>query len=247
MRGFHSLTDDDDAAASGRALLALSDIHGDLEALDAVLAAVRDVELCGVVATGDHCMGGADPFGVWRRLQEIGAVMTRGASDVALGVLNDATVRRLETAPGSVAQADSLLTFRRTQEALGDVICRRLAELPSTAVVSLDDMSGVMVLHGSPSDEHQSLCDGPGLVDDVGCVAEDVVVVGRSHEGFAKRVRNGLLVVNAGSVGQSNVPGPRGERTAHAVLIVPCVDRRVRAYGRDVPLLANAERARRAG
>jgi predicted phosphodiesterase len=232
----------DEAVPSGRPLLCLSDIHGDLGALESVLDEVRDVELCGIVAAGDHCLGGPDPFGVWQRLIGLGAHMVRGPSDLALGML-----RAEHWSPRTAREEARLVTFLRTQQALGDVVCRRLAELPSTFVVSLDDRSGVMVMHGSPADEYRGLQDDEHLAHEVGCVAEDVLVVGSTHRGFQRRIDH-LLVVNAGSVGQSPVRARAGERTAHAVLVVPCVDGIVRAFARYVPIdPAAASRARRAG
>lgn len=230
--------DDEDAAVpvpAGRPLLCLSDIHGDLGALESVLDEVRDVELCGVVAAGDHCLGGPDPFGVWQRLLGLGAHMVRGPSDLALGTLHPSRTERGRWEPRTAREEARLVTFLRTQQSLGDVVCRRLAELPSTVVISLDDRSGVMVMHGSPADEYRGLQDDEHLPHEVGCVAEDVLVVGSTHRGFERHVDQ-LLVVNAGSVGQSPVRGRGGERTAHAVLLVPCVDGKVRAFARDVPI-----------
>src|ERR1044071_2673308 len=77
----------DEPQLSGRALLCISDVHGDLGALESVLAAAEHLDLCGVVAAGDHCLGGPDPFGVWQRLLTLGAHMARGPSDLALGML----------------------------------------------------------------------------------------------------------------------------------------------------------------
>jgi predicted phosphodiesterase len=224
---------------AGRPLLCVADIHGDLNALDSVLDAVKHVELCGVVAAGDHCLGGPDPFGVWQRLNELGAHMVRGPSDLALGMLR---VRGMS--PRNAREEVRLVTFLRTQQALGEVVCRRLAELPSTLVVSLDDKRGVMVMHGSPRDEYCGLVDDEHLAHEVDCVAEDVLVTGSTHRGFVRRVEQ-LLVVNAGSVGVSPVRTEEG-RTAHAVLVVPCVDGIVRAFPRDIPV-AVASRVRRAG
>lgn len=234
---------DDDAAASplrpaGRPLLCISDIHGDRLALEAVLDATRHLRLEGIVAAGDHCLGGPDPFGVWQRLLQLGATMVRGASDLALG-----TVRTLEVAPKSAREEARLVMFLRTQEALGEIVCRKLADLPVTAVVSLEDTSGVMVMHGSPSDDLRGLLDDEHLADEVGCVAEDVLVVGASHRGFERRLDR-LLVINAGSVGMSPLR-ERGMRTAHAVLVQPFCDGVVRAFAREIPVSAAA--ARRVG
>lgn len=237
-----------DSVPVGRPLLCLSDIHGDLVALESVLDAVKHLDLCGVVAAGDHCLGGPDPFAVWQRLHDVGAEMVRGPSDIALGML-----RVKGMSPRNAREEARLVTFLRTQQALGDVVCRRLAELPSTLVVSLDDTSGVMVMHGAPSDEYRGLADDEHLEAEVGCVAEDVLVCGSTHRGFARRfdgdcigASGSLLVVNAGSVGMSptlvrtldthlhdGAHGPH-ERSAHAVLLVPYSDGRVRAFPRDI-------------
>ncbi len=234
---------DDDVGASaprptGRPLLCLSDIHGDRAALEAVLDAARHLQIEGIVAAGDHCLGGPDPFGVWQRLLQLGATLVRGASDLALGTVHAGDVR-----PQSAREEARLLTFLRTQEALGEIVCRKLAELPVTAVVSLADTSGVMVMHGSPNDDLRGLLDDEHLADEVACVAEDVLVVGATHRGFERRVAK-LLVINAGSVGRSPTR-LQNARSAHAVLVQPFSDGVVRAYGRDVPVSAAA--VRRAG
>jgi predicted phosphodiesterase len=235
--------DDVLALVCGRPLLCLSDIHGDVDALESVLDAVARVELCGIVATGDHCLGGPDPFGVWQRLLALGAHCARGPSDLALG-----TLRVHNMAPRSAREEARLVTFLRTQQALGDIVCRRIAELPSTLVFSLEDTRGVMVMHGSPSDEYRGLQDDEHLEAEVGCVAEDALVCGSTHRSFARRVGENLLVVNAGSVGQSPVRGARGERTARAVLLAPCADGLPRAFARDIAVRRAARAAgKRAG
>ena len=225
----------------GRPLLAVSDIHGHLDALEAVLDQMVDTELCGIVAAGDHCLGGPQPFEVWQRLLQLGATMVRGESDLALASVDGATL----AARGEFS-AERVAAFQRTQDALGDIVCRRLGELPTTAVVSMDDRSGVMVVHGSPAYVQSSIV--PEHSDDeleqlMGCVAEDALVVGRSHRGFVRR-RGPVLVVNAGSVGEGPT-GPDGARRAHAVLLQEFSDGVLRAAERDVLVPARA-RGRRA-
>lgn len=218
-------------------MLALSEIRGDLAALEAVLDAVRGLELCGIVCAGDHCFGGPEPFGVWQRLRALGATLVRGPTDLALG-----TLRVEAITPRDALQEEALERFLASRSALGDLLCRRLAELPTTCVVSLDDRSGVMVLAGSPKDDHATLgpdLDDEELDDETGCVAEDVLVVGRSSQGIIRRLPR-LLFVNAGSVSRNARTSPEGRRTAHAVLIQPYSDGVVRAFGTDIAV-ADAE------
>ncbi len=220
----------------GRPLLVVSDIHGDLAALEAVLAEVEGLDLCGIVAAGDHCFGGPDPLGVWLRLQGLNATLVRGETDWALGAVPSEKLKAWMSADLGEEEQRRLSQFEATKSAMGDILCRRLADLPSTVVVSLDDRSGVMVLHGTPSSVHRSLdADMPEAEfgTEVACIAEDVLVVGRSHRGFVRRDSK-LLVVGAGSVGQSEVVGAGGEKTAHAVLLAPFADGKVYAAARDV-------------
>lgn len=256
----------------GRPLLAVSSVAGDLAALDAVLASVEGVELCGVVAAGDHCLGGPDPFGVWQRLMDLQATLVRGESDLALGTLEaerlptglasvavrlDGLARRVPLAhyrPTSAEDEARLETFLACRAALGDIVCRRLGELPSTAVVSLDGRAGVMVTNGSPADEWRSLTPEMTeieLIHEVGCTAEDALVVGRDGRGFLRQA-GPVLVVGAGSVGRSPFRTGRGDRTAHAVLIQEFTDGAVRARALDVVMPGHVEtgsrrKRRRAG
>jgi predicted phosphodiesterase len=272
MSGWRSLLVDDvgrpPVRRVGRPLLCLSDIHGDLVALESVLSAVRSVDLGGIVVAGDHCLGGPKPFAVWQRLQSLGAQLARGPSDLALGAL-----QAVDRTPSSAAEEARILAFLRTRQALGDVVCRRLAELPATLVVSLEDTRGVMVMHGSPVDDCRGLTDDEHLADDVACVAEDALVVGATHVPFARRVAREppwceakgekeededdaeggialppapLLVANVGSVGMSPVRRPDGRRTAHAVLVAAGDDGALHAWGQDV-LVVDAGNARRVG
>lgn len=254
----------------GRPLLALSGIFGDLEALEGVLAAYRDIELCGIVAAGDHCFAGDDPFGVWCRLMELEATLVRGETDLALGTLSAERLPDGEAAvavrhpglPGAITLSRyrptepddeaKLETFLSTAAALGDIVCRRLAELPSTAVVSLDGRAGVMVTNGSPADAWRALTPEMTeieLIHEVGCTAEDALVVGRDPRGFLREAGE-VLVIGAGSVGRSPTTSGRGRRTAHAVLVQEFTDGKVRARTSDIEVPGKARgttRQRRAG
>jgi predicted phosphodiesterase len=217
----------------GKPLLALSDIHGDINALEAILNAVCRIDLSGVVVAGDHCLGGSAPFQVWQRLQEIGAKMTRGASDFALGVLQTGNIT-----PYSPEQEERLKQFAWTRANLGDLVCRRLANLPITEVVSMDDRSGVMIVHGSPKDPLVSIA--KRLTSDqidaaTSCIAEDVLVMGMTHEAFVRK-QSRLLVVNAGAVGHSQDDKHPNCSMANATLLQGYDDGQVRAYAYDIPV-----------
>lgn len=243
----------------------MSDIHGDLAALESVLTAVRHVRLAGIIACGDHLVGGSHPFEVWTRLASLGAHLTCGPKDLALAALD-----HLEGITPTTSEGQARLEmFLRTRQAIGDVVCRRLGDLPSTLVVSLDDLRGVMALHGSPSDE-DILRENTDLEDRVASVAEDVLVTGANLLPFARRISqpclvpffNGadgededddapllpnrdLLVVNVGAVTPVAGMTDKG-RIARAVLVGTGDDGDVHAWGADI-VVDGARVSRRVG
>ena len=62
----------------------LSDIHGALAPLEAVLEELARREVSDIYVAGDLLLGGDQPLEVWRKLQSVNARCTRGASDTAL-------------------------------------------------------------------------------------------------------------------------------------------------------------------
>ncbi len=181
----------------GGPLLVISQIRGDLAALDEVLDKTGHLDLCGIVAAGDHCLGGPDPFGVYRRLGEVGAALVRGETDDALAVAD---------VPAHVEAEEGYDAYRRTRDQLGDVVCRRLGELPTTQVVTLGGHAGVMVVSGTPKLPHRGV--HPRMSDNeldflCGCAAEDVLVVGKGEGPFV-RALGPMLLAHPGAVA-----GPR--------------------------------------
>ena len=79
-------------------LAILADIHGNLEALEAVLLAAADAGVSRVVSLGDVVGYGADPLGCTYRLQEAGAALVLGNHDRA--VLEPAEIQAFSYAAG---------------------------------------------------------------------------------------------------------------------------------------------------
>ena len=69
-------------------LLCVSDIHGNLDALRAVLATAEKRAFHKLLVAGDIVFPGPEPLETWRRLSAAGAVMVQGVSDKALATLD---------------------------------------------------------------------------------------------------------------------------------------------------------------
>jgi predicted phosphodiesterase len=184
-------------------IVVLSDIHGVLPALEAVLAEpdVRSAEL--VVLTGDIAAG-PQPVETLDLLVSLGerAVWVRGNADRELAAM----------ARGEGGEAPDQISPWAANQLRPDQI-ELLAGLPSTVTLELDGLGPVLFCHATPrDDEEMVLVDSPisrwatvldGVPDEV-----RTVVCGHTHMPFARQVDR-RLVVNAGSVGMPyGAPGP---------------------------------------
>jgi predicted phosphodiesterase len=182
-------------------LALLYDIHGNLTALDAVLA---DAERAGAdrfLLGGDLVAFGPQPAEVLERLRGLpDATWIRGNTERWLADPSDA--------PSPMDEA-----ARAAAEAIGADAVRELAALPESAVVAEDtvcwhasyrsDMDGVAP---EAEDERDVMLRDPGF---------DRMVVGHTHVQFLRELKDGSTACNPGSVG---VPLDGDRRAAYALL-----------------------------
>jgi putative phosphoesterase len=193
---------------------ALYDVHGNLPALDAVLAEV-DAEL---ILVGGDVAAGPWPSETLERLRDLGERVhfIRGNAD-----------RELTMPPGQAGKAPpGVLDFvrqRLTAEQLDF-----LGRLPLTESVEVDGVGSVLFCHATPRDDEEILTrispDDRWRAALKG-VHEQVVVCGHTHVQFDREI-DGIRVVNAGSVGMpyEHEPG------AYWLLLGPGVDFRRTEY-----------------
>jgi putative phosphoesterase len=165
---------------------AISDIHGNLPALEAVLAEVDREGVAEIIVAGDTAHG-PWPAEVVDLLEERGALCVRGNADREVIERSD---RYGPLAPWSA-------------DRLGE---RRLATVrgwPLTVELSIDGLGDVIVCHSTPSSEdpiYTRITPDEELVDIFESVEANVVVCGHTHMQFDRTLSSGLRVVNPGSV-----------------------------------------------
>lgn len=181
-------------------LLCVSDIHGHLDALRAVLATAERRSFHKLLVAGDIIFPGPEPLETWRRLTAAGAVMVQGVSDKAVATLDPTMLRARNERERAM-----LDRMKGVRAELGDLVLERVRRLPTHARVPLEDGGELVLVHGSPLHPDEALTFDMGdeeidalLGDDCG----DVVVCGMSHTPF-HRVVGGVHVVNVGSVGEA--------------------------------------------
>ena len=180
----------------------LYDVHGNLNALEAV---VRDAEGAGAtsyVLGGDYALFGPAPEETVARLKALpDATWIRGNGERWTANPRDAPEN--EVVPGAIAACRDALDAEAVAE---------LAQLPEQVV-----LDGIRFCHGSPISDVRSFMPEP--TDDetelLDGVTEPRLIFGHTHLPFARRSASGVELVNPGSVG---MPFDGDPRAAYAVL-----------------------------
>jgi putative phosphoesterase len=172
-------------------LAVVSDIHGNLPALEAVLVDLGHARPDAVVLGGDLALGGPHPVEVIDRLRQLGWPSVLGNTDEAL----DEQRLPEKLRASFVGQAAA-----RTSEMLGP---ERVAWLTSLPLQWRGD--GVAVVHATPGDcwsivEH----DAPDekLREVYGAAGVENAIYGHIHHAYVREL-GGMKVANSGSVSLS--------------------------------------------
>ncbi len=199
---------------------ALSDIHGNLPALEAVLAEVRReapdlVVICGDVASGPL------PVETLNRLMTLpGTRFLHGNADRSLVAGFDGSAKPRLAGPGADWCAAQLSKEHRDF----------LASFPHEVRLEIDGLGRALFCHGSPrGDEEMMTAATPEvrLREIIAGSEADVIVCGHTHMQFDRMV-DGVRIVNPGSVGM-----PYGEPGAYWALLGPDIDFQRTDYDRE--------------
>ena len=164
---------------------ALCDIHGNLPALEAVLAEV-DREGVSTIVVGGDTVSGPWPAEVHDLLEHLGARIVRGNADRLVLEGGEGGWR---SGPPSASAPDGY---------------PRLGAWPLTLELEIDGLGHVLVCHASPSSDetlYTRATPDAAVAELLGPVAADVVVCGHTHAQYDRVLSTGLRVVNPGSVG----------------------------------------------
>jgi putative phosphoesterase len=177
----------------------VSDVHGNLTALEAVIEDIARRGVDGVVHGGDLALMGPRPAEVIDRIRELGWPGVVGNTDELLWRPEE-HARQRDRAP----QLQTLLSWLfdayapYTLEQIGDERLAWLRDLP--AELRID---GIAIVHASPGDLWRApMPDATDRDLDVtyGPLETRIVAYGHIHRPFTRAIR-GLVVANAGSAG----------------------------------------------
>lgn len=197
--------------------LVLSDIHANLEALEAVLDATTDIPYDHVLVLGDLVGYGADPNAVVDRVRglEPYAVIRGNHDKVGAGL-----------EPSDAFNAVARAAIRWTYEALSDDNRDWLADLPA-GPNAIDDL--LEICHGTPFDEDVYVFDDTDVLRSMEASSRRLCLFGHTHVQVGYRLAHqsltletadlrrplniaigeGHYLINPGSVGQPRDGDPR--------------------------------------
>jgi len=186
--------------------LCISDIHGNLLALTAILATAERRSFSKLLIAGDIVFPGGNedavtqPLETWRRLVAAGAVMVQGVTDQALATLDPNHIEA-----NSDHERRMVDRMKRVRSELGDVVLERLQRLPKTFRMNLEDGGELVLVHGSPMDPSEAITfdmSDEEVLALIGDDPADVIVCGMSHTPFDRTVSE-VRIIGLGSVGEA--------------------------------------------
>ena len=176
-------------------LAVLSDIHGNLPALEAVLRDLERRDIDGIIVAGDF-IGGPQPVETIRLLRARRTWMIRGNSDDNLLRLGNGL------APQAWHSSRQYALLRWARRHIDEDTFGLLQSLPQQRVVQVPARAAIRVVHGSPRDPYESIFPErePATLDAaLAQVDEPVFVCGHTHIPW-KVDLPGRLALNPGAV-----------------------------------------------
>jgi diadenosine tetraphosphatase ApaH/serine/threonine PP2A family protein phosphatase len=180
----------------------LYDIHGNLSALETVLADARGAGAERFVLGGDYALFGPQPIETVTALRELpAATWIRGNGE--------RWTADPSQAPGNDVVQGAIIACN---DALGRHLVAELAALPEGVV-----LDGIRYVHGSPVSDVRSFMPDPVDEDEemLGGIGERRLVFGHTHLPFRRRGPRGVELFNPGSVG---MPFDGDPRASYALL-----------------------------
>lgn len=179
----------------------ISDIHGNFEALYAVLKKAKKENVAHLLILGDI-------VGYYYHPDKVMDLLSKWSFDIIKG--NHEKILEDLIADSSISETIRLKYGSGHKEAIDKLTYKQLcflSDLPETKNVQLDETS-LLMCHGSPwSNDFYIYPDcKKGIIEKCDIIGNDFVLIGHSHYSFAIRNTNSILI-NPGSVGQSRQIG----------------------------------------
>lgn len=188
----------------------ISDIHGNMQALEAVLTGIKNEKCDKIFCLGDLAMAGPEPAKAIERiksLQEQGSLdVIQGNTDEIIGNFNEIILQKVKKHAPIMANA-----LENDVKIIPAQLRKYLKELPKQKEIIIEGLK-VLLVHGSPRKNDENIMpDMPieQIEEMVAGTDADIIFCGHTHLPCGYQTRNKQTIVNDGSVGRPFTPEPK--------------------------------------
>ena len=202
-----------------------SDVHGNIQALNAVLSDIKSLNIAKIIFLGDLVINGPSPLEVFEKMQKLRLMCwIKGNTDDWFVEINE------EWLPSTQQEENLFQLFLYAKKHLNNEYIDFLLDCPEKCALEIDGVT-ILAVHGSPRSYSEGIGKNLGqneLKSIFSDVQESVIVSGHTHIPYIGKVGK-KTIFNVGSVGMS-INGDN--RAAYGVLkikkgILECLIRRI--------------------
>ncbi len=185
----------------------ISDIHGNMEALNAVLEDIKTNNCDKIFCLGDYAMAGPEPAEAINKIMQLkNATLIQGNTDWMIANYTDEVYNSIKSAAPVMAEA-----LKNDFEILSSEQKEFLKNLPENLEI-VEDGVKIMLVHGSPRKNNENILPDTPLEEVekmVEGVNSDIILCGHTHMPCGFQTTDKKTVVNVGSVGRPFTDEPK--------------------------------------
>lgn len=188
----------------------ISDIHGNIDALDSVLKDIKEEGCSKIFCLGDVAMAGPEPKETIKKIRTLIDTMDfhiiQGNTDEMLSVFSFDIFKAIEQVSVVMASA-----YNADSKLLNDEEKRFLAELPKQKEFNISGIK-ILLVHGSPRKNNENIY--PDLkieqVEEmIKATDANIIFCGHTHIPCGYQTNTEQTIVNVGSVGRPFSDSPK--------------------------------------
>jgi len=188
----------------------ISDIHGNMQALEAVLGDIKSENCDKIFCLGDLAMAGPEPVETVKLVKELyekgNFELIQGNTDEMIGDFNAEIIERVGSSFPIMFEA-----LKNDVEIMPRDLLDFLKNLPKQAEFEIEEVK-ILLVHGSPRKNDENI--SPDLlIEKVEEMLEgtdaDLILCGHTHIPCGYQTTKKQTVVNDGSVGRPFTPTPQ--------------------------------------
>lgn len=181
----------------------ISDIHGNIEALDAVLNDIKKENCEKIFCLGDLAMAGSEPSLTIHKIQtllrDLDFILIQGNTDLYLSSYSEELLQKIKNTNEIMANA-----FEADSKELSDEDKQFLKDLPDKKELVLNGIK-ILLVHGSPRKIDENIFPNLPIEKVQEMISDtdaDLIFCGHTHMPCGYQTNTKQTVVNVGSVGR---------------------------------------------